>query len=454
MAVFNIVTQGANWVIGSNVDGKKTGLPSVVSSLKSFSDNITFTGCSQFAGEALDFLTIGECNASAQSTISKFVKNSTLGRYINKFSSAVDVAKKTVSTTIDATKQKFGQTYYCNVMAPMFNILINLLEALLTYPKKILALLYKYLEKILELIKSLINNLFTCFEALASKFKDILNNLTASEFLNLMQGVTVWSVRCEVIAGPIVSLFNTIFNDSTVKQMLYDIGTITSPTATIKFYSIQEVNAFLKVAFNLTAGLTKVKERVLNRIYNSSEYNSMIHGYKLTKAYVQFCTAIVMKTILSPLLRLGAFYNNLLHTRSRFLGIIVNYTIGWLFPPKGTAHPYEDNKIYRTRYSISDVLIICDSLNDCNDYLCGGIKNKVQEIFNELKINGNCWWINPLIKANSYLEKVVQGLQSAYDNAFTATETVTNTLSKYIDLDWIKAVRDYNTNFFAVEGYA
>jgi hypothetical protein len=139
MAVFNIVTQGANWVIGSNVDGKKTGLPSVVSSLKSFSDNITFTGCSQFAGEALDFLAIGECNASAQSTISKFVKNSTLGRYINKFSSAVDVAKKTVSTTIDATKQKFGQTYYCNVMAPMFNILINLLEALLTYPKKILA---------------------------------------------------------------------------------------------------------------------------------------------------------------------------------------------------------------------------------------------------------------------------------------------------------------------------
>ena len=263
----------------------------------------------------------------------------------------------------------------------------------------------------------------------------------------------MWSERCEVIAGPIVSMFNAMVAEPSIKQMLYDVGTIQSPTAPIHFYSIQEVNAFLKVALNLTKGLTEKKNKILEKVYNSQPVQDAVHAYQLMKAYTQYAMAIVIQKILSPLLKLNAYYNNMLHTRSRYLGIVVNALIGWLFPPKGYAHKYDQNIIYRSRYSIVDIMIICDSLNDCNDYLCGGLKQRIQQMFNDLKLNRTCWWMNPLIDANNYMDSVIAGLNQAYSNAFAPTMSTKDELQVYVDIEFIKIVRSFNNSFYTVEGY-
>lgn len=452
MAIFDLVSNGANWIIGTNANGTKTGLPSYIESVQKFSDSLTYQRCTQFVDEGLDFVGIGDCNPSIQDTLSRFTKNTFSNRYISKFTSAVDMLKNKAGSLANV-KEKFGQSYYCTILAPMFNILINLIESLVYLVKKILALIYMYIAKILEIIKNLVNKLFSCFEAAIEKFKSLLDNIKAPDFLNFMKGVTVWSERCEIIAGPIVSMFNLMVANSTIKQMLYDLGSINSTDTVIHFDSIQEVNAFLKVALNLADSINNKKTKVLNEIYNSSPIQNAAYGYKLMKAYTQYAIASVTEKILAPIIRLNSIYNNLLHTRSRYLGIVVNTLIGWLFPPKGYAHNYEDNIIRRRKYSIVDVLIICDSLNDCNDYLCGGLKNRIEELFNELKLNRTCWWMNPLIDANSYLTKIASAIETAYSNAFTPVLTNKAEMEKYVDISFIKNVRSFNGAFFTVEGY-
>lgn len=462
MAIYDLVTAGKNatlnagssvakWVVGTNENGSKSGLPSIISSVQKFSDSLTYEKCTQFADEGLDFTGVGGCKPTIQGTLSKFTKSNFASRYINKFTSAVDMAKNTIGNTVSNLQNKFGQSYYCTVLAPTFKILLELLEGLIEKPKKILALIYKYIEKILEIIRNLVNKLFNCFEAAIAKFKSILDNLKAPDYLSFMQGVTVWSERCEVIAGPIVTLFNNMVADKTIKGMYVDLGVIGSMDDVVVFESIQDVNKFLKMAMNFSKRINDVKDRVLNRIYNSSPIQKAEYGYKLMKATTQYAMAIVMQKILSPLLRLNSLYNNMLHTRSRYLGIVVNSLIGWLFPPKGYAHNYEDNIIKRRRYSIADVLIICDSLHDCNDYLCGGISNRVKQMFEELKLNRDCWWLNPLISANEYLDSAILALEKAYSNAFTPTKSTQQTLETFINVDFIKSIRTFGNVLYSME---
>lgn len=465
MAIYDLITvgsngilgaskQAANWVVGTNDNGSKNGLPAIIDNVQKFSDKLTYERCSQFVDEGLDFVKIGGCKPSVQDTLSRYTKASFAARYLNKFTSNVDVIKHKIGNTIENVKNKFGQSYYCTVLAPTFKILLELLEGLIEKPKKILALIYKYLEKIIDITKNLVNRLFACFEAAIKKFKDILDNIKIPNFVDYMTGVSVWSERCEIISGPIVSLFNKMMKNQSVRKILVELGTINNESDDIVFESIQEVNAFMKVSTNLSKKLEKIdktKDRILNNMYSSDEAEKAELGYKLAKASTQYSMSIVMNKILGPLIRLNSEYNNILHTRSRYLGRVVNNLIGWLFPPKGYSHGYEDNIIFRGKYSIVDVLIICDSLHDCNDYLCGGITNRIKEMFKDLKLNKNCWWMNPLIYVNEYMDGIISGLEKAYTNAFTSTKSTTDTLNRFVDISFIKSIRSFDTVLYTME---
>lgn len=453
MAIFDLASQGATWVIGSNKNGTKTGLPSTIESVQKFSDSLTYQKCTQFGDSAMDFISVGECSPSIQSTLSKYTKNTFANRYLIKMQSTADGIKNKVNGTINNAKEKFGQSYYCTLLAPMFNILINLLEGLINKPKMILAMIYRYLEKILDIVKNLINRLFSCFEAALGQFKKNLYAIKIPDFLDILKGITMWSERCEVISGPIISLVNSMVANDNIKELLYKLGTISDPNVTLHFESIQEVNAFMKIALNLQQGLQAKKDAVLDKVFNSAPMMKAQLGYKYMKAYVQYAMSVVIKKILSPLKSLNAAYNNMIHTRSRYLGIVVNYLIGWLFPKKGYAHNFDENRVYRSRYSIVDVLIICDSINDCNDYLCGGFKSRVEELFNDLKLTRKCMWLNPLIDANDFMDKVIDGLNQAYSNAFTPTMSTKEELAKYIDIEFVKMVRSFGNTLYTVDGY-
>lgn len=440
--VFDLVSQGATWVVGSNKqDG--SSLPGIINKVTSFSDSLTYEKCTQFSEQGLDFIGIGDCKPSVQNTLSRYLKNTSATRFINKFTETYSKIKNKANKTIESTKEKFQQSYYCNTLAPMFNILINLIEQLIEKPKIILAMIYRYLEKILDVLKNLVNKLFSCFESAINKFKSMVDGVKVPDFLNFLKGVSVWSERCEVIAGPTVDMFNGLVKNDSVKQMLVDLGIIQEKDQVVHFESIQEVNSFLKVSLNLADNLNRKKDQYLNNIYDSDIVKGTVHGYNLVKAYTHYGVAIVSQKILSPILRLASSYNNILHARSRYLGIVVNRTIGWLFPPKGYKHNYEDNIIYRSKYSIVDILIICDSLNDCNDYLCGGIQNRIKQIFAELKLSRKCWWLNPFIDANQFLDKVITNLDNAYKNAFSPTQSMVDTVTKYFDIEFIKSIRSF-----------
>lgn len=451
--IFDLVSQGATWVVGSSGPTGKTGLPSVINDVSNFSESLTYEKCTQFAeDQGLDFIGVGDCKPSVQTTLAKYTKNSHATRFLNKFTDKYSKIKNSIDKKIDSAKEKFGQSYYCNVMAPMFNILINLLEELIEKPKKILAMIYKYLEKILDLIKTLINRLFNCFESALTRFKEILDNLKFPDYLNFMKGISIWSERCEVIAGPIVEMFNSMVSSKAIREQLVRMGTIDSANQDIHFESIQEVNEFIKVSLNLADRLNEKKDEMLNDIYNSEPVQSAVYGYQLMKAYTQYAMATITEKVLSPILKLASMYNNMLHARSRYLGLVVNRVIGWLFPPKGYRGNYEDHIIYRSKYSIVDVLIICDSLNDCNDYLCGGIQNRVKQIFEELKLGKrNCWWLNPFIEANNFMDSIIKGLEDAYTNAFVPVKSVEDQIKTYLDVEFIRSIRTSNTTQYPID---
>ena len=449
--VFDLVSQGATWVVGSGNNSNTNSLPAVINKVSSFSDSLTYQKCSQFADQGLDFIGIGDCNPSTQNTLAKYLKNNSATRFLNKFTDSYGKIKHNIDKTISSVKENFQQSYYCTTLAPMFNILINLLEQLIEKPKMILAMIYRYIEKILDIIKNLVNKLFSCFESAINRFKSMVDGVKAPDFLNFLKGITVWSERCEVIAGPIVSMFNNLVKDDGVKSMLYNLGTIQSTDQTIHFESIQEVNAFLQVSLNFADKINQKKDEYLNKIYDSSMVKNTVYGYQLVKAYTQYGIAVVSQKILAPILKLASTYNNMLHARSRYLGIVVIHTIGWVFPPKGYKHNYEDNLIYRAKYSIVDVLIICDSLNDCNDYLCGGIQNRVKQMFAELKLSRKCWWLNPFIDANQFMDKIISNLDNAYKSAFKPTQSIQDTVNKYFDIEFIKSIRTSNNSPYQIQ---
>lgn len=449
--VFDLVSQGATWVVGSSNSGGSTGLPSIIKKVSDFSDSLTFEKCSQFADQGLDFIGIGDCNPNVQTTLGKYLKNNSATRFLNKFTDAYGKIKNTIDNTIESVKENFQKSYYCTTLAPMFNILVNLLEQLIEKPKMILAMIYRYLEKILDIIKNLVNRLFSCFESAINRFKSLLDGIKVPDFLNFLKGITIWSERCEVIAGPIVSMFNNLVKDSTIRSMLVSLGTIQDINQEIRFESIQEVNAFLQISLNFADKLNNEKDKLLNKVYDSSLVKNAVYGYQMVKAYTQYGVAIVTQKILSPILKLASAYNNMLHARSRYLGIVVNHAIGWVFPPKGYKHNYEDNIIYRAKYSIVDVLIICDSLNDCNDYLCGGIQNRIKQMFSELKLSRKCWWLNPFIDANQFMDKMINNLDVAYKNAFEPSQAIEDRITTYFDVEFIKSIRSFSNSPYQVQ---
>lgn len=451
--IFDLVNGGAKWVVGKNANNKKSGLPSAINAISKFSDSLTYNRCTQFVEEeGLDFVGLGDCNPGVQNTLSLFTKNGYGNRFIGKVSSVVDMAKKKVGDAIDSVKQKFGATYYCQVLAPAFNAIVNMIEGVLDNVKKILAIIYKYIEQLLALISQLINRLFACFEAAVGKLVDLVKGLKFPDFLNFLQGISVWSERCEVISGPIILMFNNMFNTVSMKKILYKMGTIADENVDIHFESIQEVNGFLKIACNLADILNNKKDELFDDVMNSDIVNSMKNGYALAKAYTQYGTAVVIQTILAPIASLGAAYNNMLHTRSSKLGYFINKCIGWLLPAKGYAHPYDENIVYRKKYSIADVLVILDSMNDCNDYLCGGFKAKVELMITKMKLDGNCFWNNPLGWLSNVTDTMVEGLEEAYSNAFDPIKTTEDELNTYINVEFIKSVRTYDGSFYIVEG--
>jgi hypothetical protein len=224
---------------------------------------------------------------------------------------------------------------------------------------------------------------------------------------------------------------------------------MTSEDEDISFCSAADVIAFLERRKKIK--LVDLDE--LNELLNKfNPFNGLLNGAKklneLGRSYVQYGIANVYAKAMAPLHKLEDRYNNFLRTRSRLLGILVNSTIGWLFPDCGSSK-FEDGRIKRKRYSILDVVNILDSMNTCNSYICGNINNQVSELLAELELSRYGRWINPLVKANDNLTKYINTM---FAETFGTNGEIASAQAAegHVDLNFIKGILPYSNTLKAV----
>jgi len=331
------------------------------------------------------------------------------------------------------------------------------IKSLIAIPLTILNALYKILQKIKDIANNLTNKLFDCFGAFLQGMQDSVGKMNVdfqfkfNDLFSFLDDVENFLRNCEVVSRPMIDLFNELVNpcsSTSMREVFNKIG-MTSEDEDLSFCSASDVIAFLERRKKIK--LVDLDE--LNSLLNKfNPFNGLMNGAKklneLGRSYVQYGIANVYAKAMAPLHKLEDLYNNFLRTRSRFLGILVNSTIGWLFPDCGSSK-FEDGRIKRKRYSILDVVNILDSMNTCNSYICGNINNQVSELLAELELSRFGRWINPLVKANDNLTKYINTMfaETFGTNGEIASAQVAE---GHVDLNFIKGVLPYSNTLKAV----
>ena len=435
-----------------------------IGKVERFADNVNISKCYQFGTGAMGAVASaisGDCSSDLFDTIGNILKNNAIVKFIasglDKINNAIDGVKSFGKQVVGSiTNSPLGlriRGFYCGVLAPALQILLMAVKSLIAIPHTILNALYKIIDRLKDIANNTTNKLFDCMGALIQGLSDGVGKLnvnisfTFADLLAFLDDIEGFLKNCEVIAQPIIGLFNSLLNpcSSVSMRTIFDeIGMSTPGADENHMCSAADVVAFLERRKKIgSVELSRINS-LLNKF---NPFGGLFDGAsklnELGRTYVQYGIAKLYEKAMGPLHRLEAYYNNLLTTRSRFLGILVNSTIGWLFPTCGSSK-FADNRIKRRKYSILDVVNILDSMNGCNSYICGNINNQVTELLAELEISRFGKWINPLVNANEKLSKFIDvAFAQTFGNNGDIAQA--NIATNNIDIDFIKSILPYST---------
>lgn len=450
-----------------NKDSARNAVGLNIGKVENFSDSIKLDKCYQFGFSSMGSIAnvAGECSTNILDELGNILKNNATLKYIttniDAVNNAIDSVKSFGRSTVGSViNSKLGLTirgFYCGVLGPSMQILLMAIRSLISIPLTILNTLYKIIQKIKDISSSLTTKLFECFSSFLQGMQDNTGELNRefrfkiNDLFSFLDDVENFLKNCQVISRPMIDLFNELVNycSSNSMRVVFDNIGMTEKDADITFCSASEVLDFLAKRKTISV----LDEEQVNELLNSfNPFNGLFNGAKklndLSRNYVQYGISSIYAKSIMQLHRFEELYNNFLRTRSRSLGILVNSSIGWLFPDCGDSK-FEDGRIKRRRYSIIDVVNILDSMNTCNSYICGDIKNKVSELLAELELNRFGRWINPIVKANDNLTKY---LNSIFVETFGSNSDILNNRmsSMNIDIEFIKKILPYSSSLKAV----
>lgn len=468
MSIVDITNAGSSIASTAKSTSNRNFLGRQIAKVENFADNIKIDKCYQFGSSAMGAVASsvsGDCTTNILDEIGSLLKNNAILRYITSgvdaINNAIDAVKSFGKRVVGSiTNSPLGLSirgFYCGVLAPSMQILLMAIKSLIAIPLTILNALYKILQRIKDIANNLTNKLFDCFGSFLQGMQDSVGSMGVNfqfkfnDLFSFLDDVENFLRNCEVVSRPMIDLFNELVNpcSSTSMRGVFNKIGMTSEDEDISFCSAADVIAFLERRKKIK--LIDLED--LNNLLNQfNPFNGLLNGAKklneLGRSYVQYGIASVYAKAMAPLHKLEDQYNNFLRTRSRLLGILVNSTIGWLFPDCGSSK-FEDGRIKRKRYSILDVVNILDSMNTCNSYICGNINNQVSELLAELELSRYGRWINPLVKANDNLTKYINTM---FAETFGTNGEIASAQAAegHVDLNFIKGVLPYSNTLKAV----
>lgn len=468
MGAVDITNVGSSIASTAKSTSNRNFLGRQIAKVENFTDSIKIDKCYQFGSSAMGAVASsvsGDCSTNILDEIGSLLKNNAIMKYLtsavdginNAIDSVKSFGRRVVGAVVNSPLGLSIRGFYCGVLAPSMQILLMAIKSLIAIPLTILNALYKIIQKIKDIANDLTNKLFDCFGAFLQGMQDSVGNMGVNfafkfnDLFSFLDDVENFLRNCEVVSRPMIDLFNELVNpcsSTSMREVFNRIG-MTSEDEDISFCSASDVIAFLE----RRRGLKLIDLDAINELLNKfNPFNGLLNGAKklneLGRSYVQYGIASVYEKTMAPLHKLEDRYNNFLRTRSRLLGILVNSTIGWLFPDCGSSK-FEDGRIKRRKYSILDVVNILDSMNGCNSYICGNINNQVSELLAELELSRFGRWINPLVKANDNLTKYINTIfaETFGSNGEIATAEAAE---GHVDLDFIKSILPYSPTLKAV----
>ena len=441
-SVSGIVASVKSSIVDVTVAGTKE-LPSmknrnsiggVIGNVQAFSEGLKVDKCYQFGSSAMGAIAgavTGECTTNILDTIGNLLKNNSMVQYmqtaISKVNNAIDSVKSFGRDVVGSiTNSKLGlsiRSFYCGILAPSMQILLMAIKSIIAIPLTILNALYKTIQKIKDIANALTTKLFDCFNGFLQGMQDSVGSMNVNfefklnDLFSFLDDVENFLKNCEIISRPLIDSFNMMISKcspGSMRTIFNELGMTSDGVDEPELCSAADLIAFIERRKKIKLiDLSKIND-LLNAF---NPFDGIFKGAKalneLARTYTQYGVATLYENVMTPLHKLESRYNNLLSTRSRFLGKLVNSTIGWLFPDCGSSK-FEDGIIRRSKYSILDVVNILDSMYGCNSYICGNINNQVSELLAQLEISKFGKWINPLVNANDNLNKFI-------DNMFAET---------------------------------
>lgn len=469
MSIVDITNAGESLATSQKSISNRNLLGKQIGKVESFADNIKIDKCYQFGSGAMGAIASsvsGECTTNILDSIGNLLKNNAIVKYISQgvdaINNAIDGVKSFGRSVVGAiTNSKIGlgiRGFYCGVLAPGMQILLMAIKSIIAIPLTILNALYKIIQKIKDIASGLTNKLFDCFGAFLQGMQDSVGSMNVNfefkfnDLFSFLDDVENFLKNCEIVSKPMLDTFNAMINpcsSTSMRPIFNELGMTSEDVEEPTLCSAADLIAFLQRRKKIKLiDLDKI-----NKLLNSfNPFNSLFNGAKklneLTRTYTQYGIAKVYENLMGPLHRLEAWYNNFLRTRSRLLGLVVNSTIGWLFPDCGSSK-FDGGIIKRRKYSILDVVNILDSMNGCNSYICGNINNQVSELLAQLELSKFGRWVNPLVKANDNLNKFIDVMFA--ETFGTDGEIASAKLSRdNIDVDFIKSILPYSLKLQAV----
>jgi hypothetical protein len=460
----DLTTSSGKYVLSNSKKKETNKIGSVIKNVEDFADNLSVTKCYQFGESSMSSVAGlgGQCSTNIMDMLETTLKNNAIARFINtnikKINNAIDGVKSFGNKVKNSTVFKKVKGFYCGTLAPAMKILLMLLNSLISVPLTILKGIYKFLNKLRDVANSVMNKLFDCMGGYIQGMQDSIGtfdfkpDMTIKDLLFFLDDLSKFLENCEVISRPLINSFNDMINpcSSVSMRTIFDkIGMTTPDYDEPILCSAEDLINFINRR-NKIITLTKNEINQFINKFNPIDgiFNAAKALTQISRTYTTIGIAKLHEAIIKPVHKMEAMYNNFLSSRSRLLGKIVNAAIGWLLPNCGSSK-FDEGLIRRRKYSIRDVLNILDSMHGCNTYLCGNINNQVQTLLATLETNKFGFWINPLVKANDNIGKMIDNVFSkTFGEEYDANRAGLTQLN--IDPDFIKKLQPYSTRIQAV----
>jgi len=462
--VMDLTTSSGKYVLSNAKKSQTNKIGSVIKKVEDFADSVTVSKCYQFGESSMSSVAGlgGQCSTNIMDMLETTLKNNAIARFINtnikKINNAIDGVKSFGNKVSNSTIFKKVKGFYCGTLAPAMKVLLMLLNSLISIPLTILKGIYKFLNKLRDVADTVMNKLFDCMGGYIQGMQDSIGtfdfkpDMTIKDLLFFLDDLSKFLENCEVISRPLINSFNDMINpcSSVSMRTIFDkIGMTTPDYDEPILCSAEDLRNFINRR-NKIITLTKNEINQFINKFNPIDgiFNAAKALTQISRTYTAIGIAKLHEAIIKPVHKMETMYNNFLSSRSRLLGKIVNAAIGWLLPNCGSAK-FDEGLIRRRKYSIRDVLNILDSMHGCNTYLCGNINNQVQTLLATLETNKFGFWINPLVKANDNIGKMI-------DNVFAKTfgqeydSNRAGLTQQNIDPEFIKKLQPYSTRIQAV----